>query len=244
MKKIIFVALIIGATTFTQAQSNLVFNQALLLTLSNTNSHIVPQGKVWKIEAPNLGGTNQSVYFRLNGSLFNFSAVNVGSSGPIWLPEGTLISYGGNLSNGNIPTNLLSILEFDVVPVSTGSGSGSGGGGVSSDGLVFSSVINLEFNGNSGSQGADGFNTVGVITVPEGKIWKVVSASGYSSAGPNIAGYIKIAGNLFNTSKVTGDTQYNWGLFLNSGTYEVYSSSFSTSFGINRTTLNILEYEN
>lgn len=242
MKKIIFVALIIGATTFTQAQSNLVFNRVLNFNLDYLEEITVPEGKVWKVEeVNNIGNTaNELSFSNPNpevGNPINNKSYKFGNR-PIWFEEGVILK-GSN--NGNSP---ISILEFDVVPVSTGSGSGSGGGGVSSDGLVFSSVINLEFNGNSGSQGPDGFNTVGVITVPEGKIWKVVSASGYSSAGPNIAGYIKIAGNLFNTSKVTGDTEYNWGLFLNSGTYEVYSSSFSTSFGINRTTLNILEYEN
>ena len=135
-----------------------------------------------------------------------------------------------------------SVLEFDVVPVSTGSGLGSGGGGVSSDGLVFSSVINLEFNVISGTNFT--FNEVGEITVPEGKIWKVVSASSYRSTSPSRAGYIKIAGNLFNSYKSgTGATENKWNLFLSSGTYYVYTASGDT-ISLNRTTLNILEYEN
>ena len=244
MKRLFILLLFISSLGY--SQSNLVFNRVINFRLMPGNGTVtpaqtatVPDGKVWKIESYDRDGAGSiSIGFEIQnpeyGSTITFGSY---STTPIWLQEGTILKAP---SDGIF----FSVLEFDVVPVSTGSGSGSGGGGVSSDGFVFSSVINLEFNGNSGSQGADGFNTVGVITVPEGKIWKVVSASGYSSAGPNIAGYIKIAGNLFNTSKVTGDTEYNWGLFLNSGTYEVYSSSFSTSFSINRTTLNILEYEN
>lgn len=240
MKKIIFVALIIGATKFTQAQSNLVFNRVLNFNLDYLEEITVPEGKVWKVEeVNNIGNTaNELSFSNPNPEVGN--PINNGSykfgNRPIWFEEGVILK--GSI-NGNSP---ISILEFDVVPVSTGSGSGSGGGGVSSDGLVFSSVINLEFNVSSGTN--FNFNEVGEITVPEGKIWKVVSASSYRSTSPSRAGYIKIAGNLFNSYKSgTGATENKWNLFLSSGTYYVYTASGDT-INLNRTTLNILEYEN
>ena len=50
MKKLITLALIVGAIALTQAQSNLVFNRVLNFTVSSSVSATVPEGKVWKVE--------------------------------------------------------------------------------------------------------------------------------------------------------------------------------------------------
>ena len=51
MKKFITLALIIGTTTFIQAQSNLVFNQVLNFNIGTGEPVTVPEGKVWKLES-------------------------------------------------------------------------------------------------------------------------------------------------------------------------------------------------
>ncbi len=172
-KKLTTLALIIVATTFIQAQSNLVFNQALLLTLSNTDSHIVPQGKVWKIETSNLNGTNQSVWFLLNGTPFNFGAHNVGVSGPIWLPEGTEISFGGVPGNANSTSNLISLLEFNVVAISSSGGGGSGGGDQGS-------------GSSNGSGYGDDYAQGGDISDANGNEYETVTVNGQTWTTSNL----------------------------------------------------------
>ena len=229
MKKLITLALIVGATTLTQAQSNLVFNQVLILDFDNNAAepYIVPEGKVWKVESGASGST-----FKVDGNTWTMGDLGSYRMGPIWIPENSA------LSGSSSDADFISVLEFNVEP--TSSSSGGSGGGVSADGLVFSSVINLEFNGTSGTLG--NYSEVGIISVPEGKIWKVVSASNYSSAEATRIGYIKIAGNQFNATK-NGGIENKWNLFLYPGTYEVYSTTLDNNIN-NRTVLNILEYEN
>ena len=57
-KKLTTIALIIVATTLTNAQSNLVFNQALIVELTSSTEQIVPEGKVWKVESMSEAGGN------------------------------------------------------------------------------------------------------------------------------------------------------------------------------------------
>ena len=94
MKKLITLALIIGATTFTQAQSNLVFNQVILLELSNGSETTVPEGKVWKVTYGQ-GGT----IFKVNGDNWNVGALGSHKNTPIWFPaESVFTKYIGSNS--------------------------------------------------------------------------------------------------------------------------------------------------
>lgn len=118
MKKLITLALIMGAITFIEAQSNLVFNQAIILETSSAGS-IVPEGKVWKVVA----GV-QGVYFVVNGEPWSISTINK----TIWFPEGTVITrYIGSSS-----LEFLNILEFNVVPLSSSSSSSTSSTGFTS----------------------------------------------------------------------------------------------------------------
>ena len=90
-------------TTIVQAQSNLVFEQALYIPLGA--DCVVPSGKIWKIESTSAGELfidNNSWIVRNND----------GTGGmPIWLPEGKTISSGGN--------HYISVLQFSLVPISS-----------------------------------------------------------------------------------------------------------------------------
>ena len=167
MKKLITLALIISATTFTQAQSNLVFNRVLNFTVLSNVPVTVPEGKVWKVEHANapISATNTDVpYGVLDNSTYNTTQSNQSA---IWFSEGTVLapSQGSGV--------VLSILEFNIVPTSSSSG-GSGGGGVSSDGFAAIGIVNIQFNDSRA--GIDN-HLMGTITVPEGEIWKITDAS-------------------------------------------------------------------
>lgn len=118
MKKLITLALIISATTFIQAQSNLVFNQVILLELSNGLETTVPEGKVWKVTYGQ-GGT----IFKVNGENWTVGVLGSHKNTPIWFPaESIFTKYIGSNS-----INVLNILEFNVVAISSSGGGGSGG---------------------------------------------------------------------------------------------------------------------
>ena len=103
MKRLFFLFLFI--TTITQAQSNLVFEQALYVSIDPGTPALVPSGKIWKIESTSAGELfidNNSWIVRNND----------GTGGmPIWLPEGKTISSGGN--------HYISVLQFSLVPISS-----------------------------------------------------------------------------------------------------------------------------
>ena len=104
-KKVIRINLLVLLilTTIVQAQSNLVFEQALYIPLGP--DCVVPSGKIWKIESTSAGELfidNNSWIVRNND----------GTGGmPIWLPEGKTISSGGN--------HYISVLQFSLVPISS-----------------------------------------------------------------------------------------------------------------------------
>lgn len=163
MKKLITLALIIGATTFTQAQSNLVFNQVILLELSNGSETTVPEGKVWKVTYGQGGNT-----FKVNGENWNVGVLGSHKNTPIWFPaESVFTKYIGSNS-----INVLNILEFNVVAIS--SSSGGSGGGVSADGFTAIGIVNIQFND---SRAGISNHLMGTITVPEGEIWKITDAN-------------------------------------------------------------------
>ena len=227
MKKIVFGLLM--TMGMLNAQNNLVFNQVLLLELSTTTPAIVPEGKVWKIEGFNSGGTNVSSNVSINDNIYYLGSLNTGFNSPTWLPENTEIKKCNSSSSTTFNVDKISVLEFNVVPTSTGTGSGSGGGGVSSDGLVFSGVIN-QFIPTSSVAGS--FGTVaGSFTVPEGKIWKInnMTHNKISSSGGlrslNGVLYVSMDGipiygiGIGQNNNVVSDTTTN--TILTPGTYEL-----------------------
>lgn len=130
--------LLIFVASFGYSQSNLVFNRVLNFKLTSSQTATVPAGKVWKVENfTNQGGTAaDNFYLDTSDADYGSPSITNGfidttEGGVVWLKEGSDIS--GYASNGT----LFSILEFDVVPVSTtgggtggtgGTGTGSGGG--------------------------------------------------------------------------------------------------------------------
>ena len=172
MKKFITLALIIGTTTFIQAQSNLVFNQVLNFNIGTRESVTVPEGKVWKLESGISQGDvlissiNQEYGNNLDSSNMDPFSLQVYNM-PMWLGQGTTLT----LINGSF--NFLSILEFNVVPISSSGGGGSVGG-VSADGFTAIGIIDIEFNDSRA--GIDN-HLMGTITVPQGEIWKITDAS-------------------------------------------------------------------
>lgn len=121
MKKIVFGLLL--TMGMLNAQNNLVFNQVLNFNITTSDTATVPEGKVWKIERARetIIADKQDV---------NYGAGSIGgyyygtdNNNALWFSEGTTIRSNTNFMS-------LSILEFDVVPVST-TGGGTGGTGTS-----------------------------------------------------------------------------------------------------------------
>ena len=232
MKKLITLALIIGATTFTQAQSNLVFNQVLNFSISPSVSATVPEGKVWKVEHSNYGTLKVSKADVAYGAPlieypFNSTSAN---NNAIWFSEGAVLKSDGAASP-------LSILEFNVVPISTTTG--GSGGGVSADGLIFNQVIN--YSENAAAFQANGSATwTDTIVIPEGKVWKIMSFSvvGLSSLDNHISdcdGCTAELGNLVAYSRyISGysppTNQYP--MFINEGAKELKVYNGSNSFNL------------
>jgi len=123
MKKYFFVLITLAFAAQINAQSNLVFNQVLILELTtqpSVEANTVPDGKVWKIEGSNSGGSSngQFVTSSPNGVVTYWSNSTGSKVFPIWLPSGFSVYY----SNNNAAATRLSVLEFNVVAVSSGSG--------------------------------------------------------------------------------------------------------------------------
>jgi hypothetical protein len=219
IKKIVFGLLM--TMGMLNAQNNLVFNRVLEMAISATNTATVPEGKVWKVES-----SSQSLYVDKPNVDYGIPISNqpfsTGTGNIVWLSENSTIKVSSGIGR-------VSILEFNVVPTSTGTGSGSGGGGVSSDGLVFSGVIN-QFIPTSSVAGS--FGTVaGSFTVPEGKIWKInnMTHNKISSSGGlrslNGVLYVSMDGipiygiGIGQNNNVVSDTTTN--TILTPGTYEL-----------------------
>ena len=219
MKRLTY--LLIFVASFGYSQSNLVFNQVLNFRLTDVTSATVPDGKVWKVEHSNsdIRATKLGVPY---GSNLNYSQFNpTAGSNVIWFSEGTEISTSGADTH-------LSILEFDVVPVSTTS---TGSGGLSSEGLEFNQVINY-----SNNVIVDGYGEIiDTIDVPQGKVWKITRAtliratplgsydeyrpSDVSSAAIYLGGiliFYRPPTNGYSTSSYD-----NYPIWINSGTKEI-----------------------
>ena len=95
-------------TVALNGQSNLVYNQTLYLNISE-NSVTVPENKTWKIVSSN------GNFFRVDG--IRWDVVNndgtTRRSLPAWIPSGKIIDAE------NQADIFLSILEFNIVPISS-----------------------------------------------------------------------------------------------------------------------------
>jgi len=212
MKKIVFGLLL--TMGMLNAQNNLVFNRVLEMAITATNTATVPEGKVWKVES-----SSQALYVdKPNvdyGIPIGSQPFSTGSGDILWLSENSTISVSSGVGK-------VSILEFDVVPVSTSS---TGSGGLSSEGLEFNQVINYSNTVTTGPWG----DIVDNLEVPEGKVWKItrVFLNGYASVYPtrpydvsNCS--VELGGqNLFyrpSTSGYSNSSFENYPVWINSGT--------------------------
>lgn len=238
MKKIVFGLLM--TMGMLNAQNNLVFNQVLLLELSTTTPAIVPEGKVWKIEGFNSGGTNVSSNVSINDNIYYLGSLNTGFNSPTWLPENTEIKKFNSSSSTTFNVDKISVLEFDVVPTSTGTGSGTGGGGVSSDGLVFEEALSITVPITQVESSAVRYYAD--IVVPEGKILKIINVSTYVefSGNGNTSGEnynnVYIGPELFIPLQ---NTNQNITRFLPQGTYPVKTVGNSAT---NKIVVNAIQY--
>jgi hypothetical protein len=146
----------------------------------------------------------------------------------VWYSEGTVLTIT------TAGSTHISILEFNVVPISESSS--SSGGGLSSEGLEFNQVINYSKTVNSffGS-GA----VVDNIVVPEGKVWKVTSVS--LLAGSNNSNYITDVSNcglllgdimLFyrpSTNGYSTSSYDNFPIWINSGAKDLVVGRATTN---------------
>ena len=209
-------------TTITLAQSNLVFEQALIVQTGP--DAVVPNGKVWKIESSSEG----EIY--IDGASWMLSDSNGKGNLPLWVPEGKTIT--SNAWYGKI-----SVLEFSVVPISS-SGSSSNVG-VGADGFSASGVFNVELTNNISGYS---YSLFGTITVPEGKIWKITKVSSFNISSPSTHGYIIISGNQFYT-RLDQHANPSPNVYLSAGVHEVYATSSDGNNGsIEAVTINGIEY--
>lgn len=116
MKKYFLIALILAFTVQINAQNNLVFNSAILLELTSSGT-TVPEGKVWKVQDGS-GGYS----YLVNGEIWTVGGSGSYKSTPTWFPEGSVFTR----YTGPNRLSFLSILEFNVVPLSADTGSSSG----------------------------------------------------------------------------------------------------------------------
>ena len=176
MKRLTY--LLIFVASFGYSQNNLVFNKVLNFRLATNQTATVPADKAWKIEGnPGFEFTSPNPEYGISNGIYS------SSDDVVWLAEGTTIT------GGTAPS--LSILEFDVVPVSTTSTSS---GGLSSEGLEFNQVINF-----SGVGVLNNINRLEVLTslvVPENKVWKITSVAMHKSSNGQLSDVGGLAAQL------------------------------------------------
>lgn len=128
-KLIITLSICLAFTLSSNAQNQLTFNQVLLVTLTSQGD-TVPQGKVWKVESAVseiAKNDNSTTYFHVNGFISDVTKIAKATYGqsniqmgwawayaiensnlfPMWLPAGTIVTSGLDVS-------ALSIIEFNI----------------------------------------------------------------------------------------------------------------------------------
>jgi hypothetical protein len=118
---IITLSICLAFVLSSNAQSQLTFNQVLLIPLTSQGD-TVPQGKVWKVESAvsEMKSTSQHIYFYINNNkctvtrtwvslLANapYALPIVNPIFPMWLPAGSIVKSGTDVE-------ALSIIEFNI----------------------------------------------------------------------------------------------------------------------------------
>ena len=232
MKKImIFIVMLLGINTV-NSQNNLIFNKVITQNLS-AGILTVPEGKVWKITAA--GYT-----FKIDGGN-NIDTARM----PFWINEGSTIATVSSAAN----INSVSILEFNVVAISSSSGGSSGG--LSAEGLEFNKVINYQAN----EYATDLYGgPIGSIEIPEGKVWKITrvtvtyASNTYPLKTEDVSavglylGDILIFYRPFTTGYSTSSYD-SYPVWINSGTKELVIGRESANEGTQyRVTISAIEY--
>jgi hypothetical protein len=236
IKTITYLALFFITSSIT-AQNNLVFNKVLTIKLISGQTAEVPEGKTWKIESTSDGsGTPGSrTVFYLNKDIVDYGDpltqtqetwnIYYGGSSNIWLQEGTILRGTGNATQGL----KFSIIEFNIEPISSSSGTNIGSSGVSSEGLVFSKVINYQVNGSAGSSYG---GPIDIIEIPEGKVWKItrVTVTYTSTTNPYSTSDVSSVGAYLGdilifyrpaTNGYSNSSYDNFPIWINSGLKEL-----------------------
>ena len=125
MKTFLFVFVLFFLVSY-NAQGNLQFNQALLLSTNQASNVLlgtVPVGKVWKVEGFGSGNSGASECgWSFDGTNAAFRSGNVylggsayqssNSTSTFWLPAGTTV-YSLNCASNY---RWMSIIEFNIIP--------------------------------------------------------------------------------------------------------------------------------
>ena len=125
MKTFLFLLVLFFLGSY-NAQGNLQFNQALLLSTNQASNVLlgtVPVGKVWKVEgfgSGNSGASECGWSFDGTNAAFRSGAIYLGgsayqsinSTSTFWLPAGTTV-YSLNCASNY---RWMSIIEFNIVP--------------------------------------------------------------------------------------------------------------------------------
>lgn len=219
------------------AQNNLIFNRALTFQLGPQQGVTVPDGKVWKIESFDRDSGSGSLTVDIANGV-NGTPVTSASfiSTPIWLEAGTILKPATSTIN-------FSILEFNLS--SANSGGGSTSGGVSSDGLIFSQVINYttDFSANSSSP----FTTT--LTIPDGKAWKIMDVNIFRKNGLLVLkdddGLVAQLGEIFIHARFTSGYSpktVEYPTWINSGNKELRITNIDNTAESFRITISAIEY--
>ena len=228
--------------TFLIAQNNLFFNQAKFVSLSTNTPVVVPDGKVWNLKGVSSASVNRSNFVLVdNVQMFVNGQNSVTTLQSIWFSAGNEIKRGGSTSCCDSP-EVINVLEYDVVPVSTNTGT-SESTGFSSSGLEFNKVINYTLDFGTGLTSGnvnDGHGVVANIIIPTGKAWKVQSV--------RVNGRDPFRNNAvtesINCSLTMGrtflDTDPNSEpIWFGEGSYEIYGFNCGSNAAL---TINVLEF--
>ena len=113
--------------------------------------------------------------------------------------------------------------------------------------LQFNQVVFLEYNSNGN---VSGFNNsgqheinVGTITIPNDKVWKITSASAYSTNTAYRAASILVNEHIvFSNQYYNGTNFQNVPLWLDAGTYTVFLRNQSDQYETLKGTLSAIEF--
>ena len=227
IRKFLISSILICSSIFIEAQNNLVFNEVLNFKVIPGAEVIVPENKVWKVEYLNTNDLRASNTETAYGVNLNNTVMyeNISGGNAIWFSAGTI------LTSPNVES-IVSILEFNLVPISS-SGDGSGGGNsAGGDGFVASgSIINLEFTAINNTGNIGSTIEMGSITVPDGKIWKLMTYSYGCDSNPNVSYGGGYGGKVLVDGFILGDGGAYYEVYLSSGTYPVHSRTNASGGG-------------